>query len=185
MAYYLTLLFNNLLFVFQQEHEKPSLLSVNPGLIIWTIVIFVLLLILLRKIAWTPLLGALNTREESIKNSLDNAEKLKKEAEELIEQNKKNLAEANAKSMEIINQAKEVANKLGDELKQKANEDAQKIIEQAKAEIEQQKNSAMDDLKDKISDIAIEAAEKIISESLDKEKQKKLVNDFLSKVPNN
>lgn len=186
MAYYLTLLFNNLLIFLQDGgHEKPSLLSVNPGLIIWTIIIFVLLLVLLRKIAWKPLLGALTSREESIKNSLDNAEKLKKEAEELIEQNKKNLAEANAKSMEIINQAKEVANKLGDELKQKANEDAHKIIEQAKAEIEQQKNSAMDDLKDKISDIAIEAAEKIISESLDKEKQKKLVNDFLSKVPNN
>ena len=186
MAYYLTLLFNNLLIFLQDGgHEKPSLLSVNPGLIIWTIIIFVLLLILLRKIAWKPLLGALTSREESIKNSLDNAEKLKKEADELIEQNKKNLAEANAKSMEIINQAKEVANKLGDEMKQKANEDAQKIIEQAKAEIEQQKNSAMDDLKDKISDIAIEAAEKIISESLDKDKQKKLVNDFLSKVPNN
>jgi F-type H+-transporting ATPase subunit b len=74
---------------------------------------------------------------------------------------------------------------MGDELKQKANEDAKKIIEQAKAEIEQQKNSAMDDLRSKISDIAIEAAEKIISETLDKDKQKKLVDEFLSKVPKN
>ncbi len=187
MGYYLTLLFNNMLIFLQQDvgHEKPSLLSVNPGLIIWTIIIFVLLLFLLRKIAWTPLLKALNSREESIKNSLDNADRLNKEALELIEQNKKNLAEANAKSMELINQAKDVASKLGDELKAKANEDAKKIIEQAKAEIEQQKNSAMDDLKDKISDIAIEAAEKIISETLDKDKQKKLVDEFLSKVPNN
>lgn len=187
MAYYLTLLFNNLLIFLQQDtgHEKPSLLSINPGLIIWTIIIFVLLLILLRKIAWGPLLNALNSREESIKNSLDNAEKLNLEAQQLIEQNKKNLAEANAKSMEIINQAKDMAAKLGDELKQKANEDAKKIIEQAKAEIEQQKNSAMDDLRDKISDIAIDAAEKIISETLDKDKQKKLVDEFLSKVPKN
>ncbi len=186
MAYYLTLLFNNLLIFLQQDTgEKPSLLSINPGLIIWTIIIFVLLLILLRKIAWGPLLNALNSREESIKNSLDNAEKLNQEALQLIEQNKKNLAEANAKSMEIINQAKEMASKLGDELKQKANEDSKKIIEQAKAEIEQQKNSAMDDLKDKISDLAIEAAEKIISETLDKDKQKKLVEEFLSKVPKN
>ena len=186
MAYYLTLFFNNVvLLVMSPDGEKPGLLSVNPGLIIWTIIIFILLLILLRKIAWGPLIKALNNREESIKNSIENAEKLNKEAQELIEQNKKNLAEANAKSMSIINEAKGMADKVREELMSKANEDAKKMVEQAKLEIEQQKNSAMDELKDKISDIAIEAAEKIISDTLDKDKQKKIVDEFLTQVPKN
>ena len=78
MIYYISLLLNNfciLLLSGGDGHEKPSLLSVNPGLIIWTIIIFVLLLLLLWKVAWGPLIKALHNREETIKTSLENAEK--------------------------------------------------------------------------------------------------------------
>jgi F-type H+-transporting ATPase subunit b len=179
------LLFNNIIMLIQQHEDKPSLLSVNPGLIIWTIVIFVILLILLRKIAWGPLLTALNNREESIKNAIKNAEKLNADAQRLIEENKKNLAEANAQSMKIINESKEMANKVREEMISKANADARKIVEQAQHDIEHQKDAALNELRDKISDIAINAAEKIIKETLDESKQKKIVNDFLTQVPKN
>ena len=96
MFYYLHLLYNYSLILLLSEggDEKPMLLSVNPGLIIWQMIIFILLLFILRKIAWKPLLTALHTREQSIKDTIDQAELLKKDAEQLIEQNKKNLAEA-------------------------------------------------------------------------------------------
>jgi ATP synthase, F0 subunit b len=148
-------------------------------------VVFVLFVLLLKKLAWKPLIGALNQREESILNAIENAEKLNKEAEQLIEQNKKNLADANAQSMKIINESKDAANKVREDLIQKANEDARKILDNAKMEIEKQKESALSEMKDKISEIAVQAAEKIISENLDAKKQRELIGDFLSKVTKN
>ncbi len=187
MFYYLHLLYNySLVLLFSEAgDEKPMLLSVNPGLIIWQILIFVILLFVLKKIAWKPLLTALNSREESIKDTITQAETLKKEAEELIEQNRKNLAEANAQSMKIINDAKEVANKMRDDILQKSQDESRKMLEQAKSEIKQEKESAMSDLRNEVSDLAIKAAEKILKDNLDESKQKKIVNDFISQIPNN
>lgn len=167
------------------DSDKPSLLSVNPGLIIWTIVIFLLFVFLLKKMAWKPLLGALNQREQSILNAIENAEKLNQEAALLIEQNKKNIADANAQSMKIINESKDIANKVREELIQKANEDSRKMLDNAKAEIEKQKDAALNELRDKISDIAVQAAGKIIAENLDANKQKELISEFLTKVTKN
>lgn len=189
MVYQLSLLFNNLMIFLLSEpsghSEKPSLLSVNPGLIIWQLIIFVVLLFILKKIAWKPLLDALHSREKGIKDSIEQAEQIKKESEELREQNKKILAEANAQSMKIINDSKDIANKLRDDLMAKAQDDSRKMLEQAKIEIQQEKESAMSDLRNEVSDLAIKAAEKIISENLDETKQKKIVNDFISQIPNN
>lgn len=185
--YYLHLLYNTLgVFMFFQEgHEKPSLLSINPGLIIWTIIIFIILLLLLKKIAWGPLVKALNNREESIKSSIENAEKQNQEARTLLEENKKQLAEASSEARKIMESSRLAGNKLKDEILAKANEDARKMIDQAKIEIEQKEQSALDNLKDEISNLAIKAAEIIISESLDENKQKKIINDFLNKISKN
>jgi F-type H+-transporting ATPase subunit b len=161
------------------------LLSVNPGLIIWQIIIFILLFLILRKIAWKPLLTSLHSREQLIVDTIEQAETLKKDAEALIEQNKKNLAEAQAHSMKIINDAKDMANKMRDEILQKSQEESRKMLDQAKAEITQEKESAMADLRHEVSDLAIKAAEKIMNENLDEAKQKKIVNDFISQIPSN
>lgn len=177
-----------MIFLFSEpsgHEEKSGLLSVNPGLIIWQIVIFILLLILLSKIAWKPLLTALHSREQGIKDSLDQAEQLKKESQDLMEQNKKILSEANAQSMKIINESRDAANRLREELMAKAQEDSRKLIEQAKTEIKQEKESAMADLRNEVSDLAIKAAEKIIKDNLDAGKQKKIVDDFISQIPSN
>ena len=189
MIYYLSLLFNySMIFLFSEpsgHEEKSSLLSVNPGLIIWQILIFIVLLIILNKIAWKPLLSALHSREQGIKDSIDQSEKLKLEAQELLEQNKKILSEANTQSMKIINESREAANKLREELMSKAQDDSRKLIEQAKAEIKHEKDLAMSDLRNEVSDLAIKAAEKIIKDNLDESKQKKIVIDFISQIPSN
>jgi F-type H+-transporting ATPase subunit b len=187
MFYYLHFLYNySLILLFSEPgDEKPMLLSVNPGLIIWQIIIFILLFLILRKIAWKPLLTSLHSREQLIVDTIEQAETLKKDAEALIEQNKKNLAEAQAHSMKIINDAKDMANKMRDEILQKSQEESRKMLDQAKAEITQEKESAMADLRHEVSDLAIKAAEKIMNENLDEAKQKKIVNDFISQIPSN
>ncbi len=189
MIYYLSLLFNySMIFLLSEppgHEEKPTLLSVNPGLIIWQILIFVILVFILKKIAWKPLLTALHAREEGIRNSVDQAEKLKKDSEDLIEQNKKILAEANSQSMKIINDSRTTANKMREDLMAKSQEDSRKIIEQAKIEIKQEKDSAMSDLRNEVSDLAIKVAEKIMKDNLDESRQKKIVNDFISQIPSN
>ena len=87
--------------------------------------------------------------------------------------------------MKIISESREAAGKLREELMAKAQEDSRKLLEQAKIEIQQEKDTAMADLRNEVSDLAIKAAEKIINENLDENKQKKIVNDFISQIPNN
>lgn len=186
MIYYLSLLYNHsLILLFLAPEEKPALLSVNPGLIIWQLLIFVILLFILKKVAWKPLLSSLHSREQTIRDSIDQAEKLKKDSEDLLEQNKKILTEANTQSMKIINDSKEMSNKMRSDLMSKAQEESRKLIDQAKVEIKQEKDSAMADLRNEVSDLAIKAAEKILKDNLDENKQKKIVNDFISQIPSN
>ena len=174
-----------LLFSGGEGHKEFGLLSVNPGLIIWTIIIFVLVLLVLRKYAWKPLLKALNNREDTIKNALDNAEKLNKEAKELMEKNKENLDEASRQAMKIINEARDIAKKEKESIVAKANDEANKIIDRVKHDIENERESAMEKMRDQISDLVIKAAEKVINENLDTPKQKKIVDDFITRINDN
>jgi F-type H+-transporting ATPase subunit b len=163
--------------------EKGGLLDVNPGLIFWTIVTFIILLLILKKTAWQPILRALQEREDNIRSSLEKAEKARKEAEEILEQNKKNIAEAEEQVRKIISEGREYANKIRHEIISKANEEAQKMINSAKQEIEIKKQEALSELKEIVADLSIQAAEKILQETLDREKHKKLVEKLIQNLP--
>jgi F-type H+-transporting ATPase subunit b len=166
-------------------HEKPSLLSVNPGLIIWTIVVFILFLFMLKKFAWGPLIKSLNDREENIKSSLENAELQRKNTEELVENGKKIISAANADASKILSEARDLASKLKEEIVAKANTEANRNIEIARTQIEAMKDTALENLKDDITDIALKAAEKIIMQNLDRKKHTDIIEDFLKKIPKN
>jgi F-type H+-transporting ATPase subunit b len=183
---FLAYFYNVLLFLSPDTGEKKdSLLSVEPGLMIWTIIIFIILLLLLKKFAWKPLLKSLTDREQGIKDSIDKAEYLKQEAEKILVENKKLLAKADEESRKVLNETKELAEKMRHELLQKTNEDAQKMIAQAKSEIEREKIAALNTLKDEIANLAVQAAGKIIDENLDAAKQKKIIDSFINKIPQN
>jgi F-type H+-transporting ATPase subunit b len=92
------------------------MLSIEPGLLIWTIITFVILLIVLRKVAWKPLLTALEQRESTIRNSLDEAQKARQESEQLLAENRRILANANRESARILEQGREEANVFGPQL---------------------------------------------------------------------
>lgn len=168
-----------------EKTPEDTLLSVEPGLMIWTIIIFTLLVLLLRKFAWKPLLESLNKREQTIKDSVDKAEHLRQEAEKMFEENKKLLTKADEESRKIINEGKQYAEKLRNELISKTHEDASRMIQQAKDEIEREKISALNDLKSEIADLAVKAAGKIIDENLDEKKQKKIIDGFINQIPKN
>jgi F-type H+-transporting ATPase subunit b len=178
--------YNVLLFLSPDTGEKKdTLLSVEPGLIIWTILIFVMLVLILKKYAWKPLLKSLNDREQGIKDSIEKAEYLKQEAEKMLEEHRKMIAKADEESRKIINESKQMAEKMRNDLMSKTGEDAARMITQAKLEIEREKVAALNTLKDEIANLAVQAAGKIIDENLDAEKQKKLIGNFINKIPQN
>ncbi len=162
---------------------RGGLLDINPGLIFWTILTFLILLFILKKTAWQPILNALKEREENILSKLEKAEQERRDAEKLLAESKKNLADAEEQARKIINEGKEYANKLRNEIISKANEEAQKILENAKKEIENKKQEALTELKELVADLSIQAAEKILDESLDKEKHRKLVEKLIQNLP--
>jgi F-type H+-transporting ATPase subunit b len=174
-----------LLFLSPEKTQEDTLLSIEPGLIIWTIIIFIILLLILKKFAWKPLLTALTGREQSIKTSVEKAEDLRQEAEKLLEENKKRLEQADDESRKIITEGKEFAEKLRNELVSKTNDDTNRMIQKAKEEIERQKIEALNELRGEIANLAVKAAGKIIDENLNTKKQKKLIDGFIRKIPKN
>ncbi len=166
--------------------EAPgSPLDVNPGLIIWTTVTFILLLLVLKKVAWKPILESLSARENSIAEALQKAETARKEAEEIIANNKANLAKFEEEAKTIISEARAYAEKLKTETEEKSKAEAKRLIDEAKQEIERKQQEAFNLLKAKVAEIAVDAAEKILKANLDKEKNTQLVNRYIDELSNN
>lgn len=164
------------------EH-KGGLLDIDPGLIIWTLITFFLLLLLLGKFAWGPIVKTLQEREEKIKNSLEEAEKARRDAESLMAKNNEVLAQAERDAQDIARKAKEAADRLKGEIAEQAKLEASKLIENAKKEIENEKNSALLSLRQQVTEMAVGAAGKIIAANLDAGKHKQLVDDFIRQMP--
>jgi F-type H+-transporting ATPase subunit b len=158
--------------------------EMNPGLMVWTVVTFLVLLLVLSKFAWKPLLKSLQDREDNIREALDQAEKARVEAAELLKQNELNLARAEEEYRKIIREGKAFAEKLKEEVVAKAHSQAQREIQQAKEEIQRDVNAARQQLRTEIADLAVQAAGKILDETLDAQKHKKIVDNFLNQLPN-
>ncbi len=173
------------LVVSEGESGGGGLLSVNVGLAFWTTLTFILLLLILKKFAWKPILNALKQREDAIKDSLEQAEKAKEEAKKILYENQNSLAKAEEESKKIIEQSKLYADNLKEQILKDSKEQAKKLIEEAAAEIDRKKNAAFDDLKNQIAEISIKAAEKILRENLDAEKNKKVVDKYISDISKN
>ncbi|MGH2567295.1 MAG: F0F1 ATP synthase subunit B [Bacteroidota bacterium] len=159
--------------------------DINPGLIVWTIVAFVLLLFVLGKFAWKPLLQALHDREDKIRGALEQSEKARAEASELLKQNERNMARAEEEYQKVVREGRALAEKMKEEIVTKAKQQAQREVQLAKEEIQRDVDAAKQQLRTEVADLAIKAAEKILDESLDQQKHKKLVDNFLNQMPKN
>jgi len=158
------------------------MLEINPGLIVWTIVTFVIVLVILRAVAWKPLLGALSGREEKIRTSLQQTEEAQQKAQQLLEQNKQQLAVAEEQAQRIMKEGREMGEKLKAEIVERANATSRHMIMQAKNEIQQEKDAALKELRAEVADLAIGAAGKIIDANLDTPRQRKLVDSIINQI---
>jgi F-type H+-transporting ATPase subunit b len=157
-----------------------DLLTPGTGLIIWQTIVFLLLVLLLAKFAWKPILGSLKEREESIQQALDSAEKAKIEMAALKSDNEKLLREAREERDKILRDAREAASRLHDQAQTDAKKNADKIIEDAKAIIQTEKNAALRDVKTQVAMFSLEIAEKLIKNNLKDDKaQKELAETFI------
>ncbi len=153
------------------------------GLFFWQSLLFIVLLLLLRKFAWKPILNAIDEREEGIKNALEEAENARKEMQNLTADNERILKQARIERDTLLKEAREMKESIISEAKGAAQIQATKVIEQAQATIQAEKQAAISDLKNQVAELSLGIAEKVVREELsDKNKQIKLVEDMLKEV---
>ena len=153
------------------------------GLFVWQTVLFVLLLLLLKKYAWKPILEALNSREEGIQNALDEADKARQEMVDLKSSNEKILKEARLERDGLLKDARMIKDKMISEAKDEANVQSNKIIEQARTAIENEKLAAITELKNQVAELSIGIAENIMQDELsNKGKQVALIEKMLNEA---
>ncbi|NRB49213.1 MAG: F0F1 ATP synthase subunit B [Saprospiraceae bacterium] len=143
-----------------------SVIRPEPGLFVWTVLIFSVFWWLMAKYAFKPIQQALKAREDDIQNSLDEAKRAREEMANLNAENEKLLAQASEERAKILKEAKEAKQAIIAEAKEKAKEEAKKIVANAKNDIENLRMAAVTDLKNQVGNISIEIAEKILREQL-------------------
>lgn len=156
--------------------------EINPGLAIWTVITFIVLLLVLKRFAWKPLLQALEKREENIRKSIEDAEKAKTEAEEQLEKYNKIIDKAKSESNKILQEGKERAEVLKNEVIADAKKEANQLIENAKKEIELQKDKAVEDLKIQAANLSVLAASKFISSKITQQEQDNIIGEAIKEL---
>lgn len=157
-----------------------DLLTPGVGLIFWQTVVFVLLVVVLAKLAWKPIINSLKEREASIQSALDTAEKARLEMSQLKSDNEKLLKEAREERDRILREAREISNRMKDEAQLEAKKSADKIVEDARAAINLEKQAALKDVKVHVAMFSLEIAEKLMKKNLASDKsQKDLVESYL------
>jgi len=160
------------------------LVQPDPGLFIWTVITFLVLLSLLAKFAWKPLLKALETRQETIRKSLDDAQKAKEELERLQTQSAQMLRQARLDADVIITKTYADAEKLGEELRQKAREESEGIIKNAQRQIQNETGRALQEIRREAVDLSVTIASKLLERHVSKEDNARLIDDTLKQIEN-
>ena len=158
------------------------LIQPDPGLFIWTIVTFLVLLALLAKFAWRPLLQALESRQERIRKSLEDAERARQELERLQQESAKIMQQARIEAESIVTQTRADAERLREELKQKAKDEADNVLRNAQQQIQLQTRQAIQQIRHEVADIAVLLASKLLERNIAKEDNKRLIDDTLKQI---
>jgi len=159
-----------------------ALLSPDTGTIIWTLVTFIALLIVLRAVAWKPVLALLAEREKTIRSSLEEARKAREEAEKHMQESRESLKKARQEMAAVIDKGQREAERFRQELMEKAQQDADETRRRGVEEIEREKRAALSEIREAAVDLAVSAAGKIVASSMDEASQRKLATEFLSKM---
>jgi F-type H+-transporting ATPase subunit b len=158
------------------------LVQPDPGLFIWTILTFLVLLTLLAKFAWGPLLQALESRQDSIRKSLDDAHKAKQELERLHQESAQIIRQARVEADGIITRSRGDAERLREEMRQKARGEADAIVKNAERQIQLETTRALQQIRTEAVDLSVMIASKIIQRNLSKEDNERLIDEALRQV---
>ena len=158
------------------------LVQPDPGLLIWTIITFLVLVALLTKFAWKPLLQVLETRQESIKKSLHDAQQAKLELERLNQESAQIIRKAHAEAESIVSKSWSDAEKLREEMKQKAKSEADAIVKESQRQIEIETGRALRQIRSEVADLSIAIASKVIQRNVSKEDNDRLIQDTLKQI---
>lgn len=159
-----------------------NLVRPDPGLFIWTIVVFLVLVTLLRKFAWGPLLQALEARQQTIRQSLDDADKAKQELQRLQQESAQIVREARVEAESIISRSRSDAERLKEEIRQKARADAESIMRTAERQIQLETQQAIRQIRNEAADMSVAIASKLIQRNLSKEDNQRLIDDALRQI---
>jgi F-type H+-transporting ATPase subunit b len=158
------------------------LVQPDPGLFIWTILTFLVLLAMLAKFAWRPLLQALDSRQELIRKSLDDAQEAKRELERLHQESAQILKQARVQAESIMSQSRADAERLREELKVKARGEADTIVRTAERQIQLETAQALQQIRREAADLSVMIASKLIQRNLSREDNDRLIEDALKQV---
>ncbi|MAB94512.1 MAG: ATP synthase F0 subunit B [Flavobacteriales bacterium] len=159
-----------------------SLVTPAIGLMFWTCIIFTLLIVLLRKFAWKPILTAVDDRNEQINSALKAADKARLEIENLNNDNERILLEAKSERDQLLKEARDIKDNIINEAKEKASNEAENILNAAKSQIENEKMKAITELKNSVAVLSIDIAEKVLKNEL---KEKSNQEDFINSILKN
>lgn len=162
--------------------DPMSLVTPAIGLMFWTCIIFTLLIVLLRKFAWKPILTAVDDRNEQINSALKAADKARLEIENLNNDNERILLEAKSERDQLLKEARDIKDNIINEAKEKASNEAENILNAAKSQIDNEKMKAITELKNSVAVLSIDIAEKVLKNEL---KEKSNQEDFINSILKN
>lgn len=157
-----------------------SLTDVNPGLTFWTIVTFLVVFVVLRWKAWGPILNMVQEREKAIQDAIDAAKRERQEAEKILAEQKQAIAEARREAAELVKKNQADVEVLRQDLLAKSRKEAEEVLAQARRQIEDEKNKALAEVRGHAVDLALQAASKLVQSSLDENRQRQLVSEFIN-----
>lgn len=159
-----------------------GLLSINPGLMVWTIVSFVIFFSLLTKFAWGPIMTALETREKNIRESIESAERAKKEGEKVLAEHRAALQGAREETRKMIADAKAIGEEERAKIVEKAQTEGAALLKRAKAELRGEEAAAIQRVREEAVDLALAAASRLLERSLNESDHRNMVEDFIKQV---
>jgi len=166
----------------QEHEEKPGLLTVNTGLTVWTIVIFLIVLAILAKFAFPKILGAVEERERHLADLAAAAEKDRAEAAALVEEHRRLVDETRGKVQEALGEARNTAEKMRAELMDQARREHDELLARGRAEVANERAGMLEQVRRDAAELAMAAAEKLVRRSLDGDDNRRLVQEYLAQV---
>ncbi len=159
-----------------------GIMDLNPGLTLWTVITFLVLIVVLGKFAWGPIVKMLDERERTIRDAVDQARKERAEAERLLAEQKESLDKARREAAALAQRSKAEVEALRQDLTARARKEADDLVTAARAQIQEEKGKAIQELRGQVADMAIEAARRLIPQAIDEKTHRSLVEEYVKQI---